>query len=131
MSRPPAGRREVVLGDDVVSARTVIRPTETDFCCAPVSSRVLDEDEAASLAALFAALADPTRLRLFSLVASAPDGEVCACDLIEPSGRSQPTISHHMKILVDAGLVARDKRSQWVWYQIVPERVDALRGCLG
>lgn len=93
-------------------------------------TEALDENEAELLARSFAALADPVRLRLLSLVASSP-GEVCACDLIEPSGRSQPTVSHHMKILVDAGLVTRDKRGLWVWYRAVPERLDALRAVLG
>ena len=96
-----------------------------------MSADALDEDEAQSLAALFGALADPTRLRLLSMIASAADGEVCACDLVEPSGRSQPTISHHMKILVDAGLVSREKRSLWVWYRVVPERLRALQAALG
>src|SRR6476646_10297283 len=93
-------------------------------CCSPVRSDSLDEDEV--LAQSFAALADPIRLRLLSFVASADD-EVCACDLVEPSGRSQPTVSHHMKILVDAGLVTREKRGLWVWYRAVPSRLDALR----
>jgi ArsR family transcriptional regulator len=99
-------------------------------CCAPVRAEVLDDDQARALADSFAALADPIRLRLLSLVASA-EGEVCACDLVEPSGRSQPTVSHHMKILVDAGLVTRAKRGLWVWYRAVPERLDALRAVLG
>ena len=72
------------------------------------------------LARSFAALSDPIRLRLLSFIASADADEVCACDLIEPSGRSQPTVSHHMKILVDAGLVTREKRGLWVWYRLVP-----------
>jgi ArsR family transcriptional regulator len=113
-----------------MSARTAPLPIAADICCAPVSAEVLDEDQAETLARSFAALADPTRLRLLSLIASA-DGEICACDLVEPSGRSQPTISHHMKILVDAGLVTREKRSLWVWYRIVPERLQALRATLG
>ena len=79
----------------------------------------------------FAALADPTRLRLLSCIASSPDCEMCACDLVEPSGRSQPTVSHHMKILVDAGLIAREKRGLWVWYRVVPERLESLRAALG
>ncbi len=99
-------------------------------CCTPVRADVLGEDEADVLARSFAALADPIRLRLLSFVAST-DGEVCACDLVEPSGRSQPTVSHHMKILVDAGLVAREKRGLWVWYRAVPSRLDALRAVLG
>ena len=100
-------------------------------CCAPVRTDVLDEDQAALLAHSFAALADPIRLRLLSSIAASGADEVCACDLVEPSGRSQPTVSHHMKILVDAGLVAREKRGLWVWYRLVPSRLDALRSVLG
>jgi ArsR family transcriptional regulator len=104
--------------------------TDPIACCAPVRSDRLDEAHAELLAQSFAALADPIRLRLLSLVASSGD-EVCACDLVEPSGRSQPTVSHHMKILVDAGLVTREKRGLWVWYRAVPARLDALRAVLG
>ncbi len=99
-------------------------------CCAPVSADALDAKQAELLATSFAALADPIRLRLLSFITSTT-GEVCACDLVEPSGRSQPTVSHHMRILVDAGLVTRDKRGLWVWYRAVPERLTALRAVLG
>ncbi len=104
-------------------------PADPVACCSPVRTAVLDESEAQLLAQSFAALADPIRLTLLSIVASSM-GEVCACDLVEPSGRSQPTVSHHMKILVDAGLVLREKRGLWVWYAAVPERLDALRNAL-
>jgi ArsR family transcriptional regulator len=100
-------------------------------CCRPVRANLLDEEQAALLASSFAALADPIRLRLLNHIASAGTDEVCACELIEPSGRSQPTVSHHMKILVEAGLVEREKRGQWVWYRLVPSRLDALRAVLG
>ncbi|MEO8266606.1 MAG: metalloregulator ArsR/SmtB family transcription factor [Ilumatobacteraceae bacterium] len=100
-------------------------------CCSPVRVDVLDEEQAALLASSFAALADPIRLRLLSFIAASGSDEVCACDLLEPSGRSQPTVSHHMKILVDAGLIERDKRGLWVWYRLVPSRLDALRSVLG
>jgi ArsR family transcriptional regulator len=100
-------------------------------CCAPVRADVLDEDQADLLANSFAALADPIRLRLLSFIAASDSDEVCACELLEPSGRSQPTVSHHMKILVDAGLIERDKRGLWVWYRLVPSRLDALRSVLG
>jgi ArsR family transcriptional regulator, arsenate/arsenite/antimonite-responsive transcriptional repressor len=83
------------------------------------------------LAGSFAALADPIRLRLLSYIAASAADEVCACELVEPSGRSQPTVSHHMKILVDAGLIEREKRGLWVWYRLVPSRLDALRSVLG
>jgi ArsR family transcriptional regulator len=106
------------------------RPLAPVICCAPVRTDALDEDQAAVMAKGFAALADPIRLRLLSFVAST-GGEVCACDLVEPSGRSQPTVSHHMKILVDAGLVTREKRGLWVWYRAAPEQLDALRAVLG
>ena len=100
-------------------------------CCAPVRTDMLDETQAVVLADSFAALSDPIRLRLLSYIASAEADEVCACELTEPSGRSQPTVSHHMKILVDAGLVEREKRGLWVWYRLVPSRLDALRSVLG
>ena len=90
----------------------------------------MTETEAAELASAFAALADPARLRLLSLIASQPTGEVCACDLVEPLGRSQPTVSHHLKVLHEAGLVARAKRGTWVWYRLVPQRWDGLRESL-
>src|SRR5580765_7296313 len=99
-------------------------------CCTPVRAEALDAADAELLAQSFAALSDPIRLRLLSFITSAGT-EVCACDLVEPSGRSQPTVSHHMKILVDAGLVTREKRGLWVWYTAVPQRLDALRAVLG
>jgi ArsR family transcriptional regulator len=85
--------------------------------------------DAEALADGFKALADPARLRLLSLVAAAPDG-VCACDLVAPVARSQPTVSHHLKVLHDVGLVERERRGPWVWYRVVPERIEALRGAL-
>ena len=99
-------------------------------CCTPVRAETLDGATAEVLARSFAALSDPIRLRLLSFIASADADEVCACDLVEPSGRSQPTVSHHMKVLVDAGLVTREKRGLWVWYRLVPSRLDALRSVL-
>jgi ArsR family transcriptional regulator len=98
-------------------------------CCSIVSEPVA-KDDAADLASAFQALADPVRLRLLSLIASCSDGEVCACDLVEPVGKSQPTVSHHLKVLYEAGLVDREKRGSWVWYRTVPERLAALRGAL-
>ncbi|WP_193615333.1 ArsR/SmtB family transcription factor [Desertimonas flava] len=100
-------------------------------CCAPVRSPRFNDEQAEVIAATFAALADPVRLRLLAHVASAGDEEVCACDLGAVVDRSQPTISHHMKILYEAGLITREKRGLWVWYRIVPERLEALRVVLG
>ena len=99
-------------------------------CCEPVTERAMDEAAAAEVAGLFKVLADPARLRLFSMVASAAAGEACACDLVEPVGRSQPTVSHHLSVLVDAGLLTREKRGRWAWFRVVPERLEALRGVL-
>ncbi len=114
-----------------MAAKTRAHPLDPVACCSPVSSEILEAGDAEQLATAFAALADPIRLRLLSCIASAQGDEVCACDLVEPSGRSQPTVSHHMKILVDAGLVDREKRGLWVWYRVVPSRLDALRAVLG
>ena len=101
-----------------------------EACCAPVTAGVLDEDEAVELAGILKVLADPARLRLLSLVAASATGEACACDLVESVGRSQPTVSHHLSLLVDAGLLDREKRGRWAWYRVVPERLAMLRDIL-
>lgn len=90
----------------------------------------LDTVEAEELAAAFKALADPVRLRLLSMIAEAEGGEACVCDLVEPLDRSQPTVSHHLSVLVEAGLVEREKRGKWAWYRAVPERMAVLRAAL-
>ena len=99
-------------------------------CCEPVLDSVLDVTEAEDLAASFKVLSDPVRLRLFNLVATAAAGEVCACDLPEAVDRSQPTVSHHLSLLVDAGFVTREQRGRWAWYRPVPARVAAMRDAL-
>lgn len=99
-------------------------------CCTSVLAAPITDEEVASLAQSFAALGDPTRLKLLSLLASAPGGEICACELIEPLGKSQPTISHHCKVLAETGLIHGDKRGRWVWYRVVPEQLDRLRAAL-
>ena len=101
---------------------------DAGVCCAPLSAAPLAVAEAEELAKVFAALADPVRLRLLSLVAEG--GEVCSCDLEVPLGKSQPTISHHTKALADAGLIVGEKRGRWMWWRVVPERLDALRSAL-
>lgn len=100
-----------------------------DACCVPLLAAPLDVDRADELATAFAALADPVRLRLLSLVAEA--GEVCSCDLQAPLDRSQPTVSHHTKVLAEAGLITGEKRGRWVWWSVVPDRLDQLRTALG
>ncbi len=99
-------------------------------CCAPLAAEVLAEGDAALLARQFAALADPVRLRLVSLLANADGGAVCACDLVEPVGKSQPTVSHHLKVLVDAGIAVSEKRGRNVWYAVVPSALEVLRAAL-
>jgi ArsR family transcriptional regulator len=103
---------------------------EADECCPTIGEAPLSEADASELARGFAALADPARLRVLSLLASADAGEVCACDLVEPVGRSQPTVSHHLKVLSEAGLIVGDKRGRWIWYRVVPERLAQLRSAL-
>ena len=100
-------------------------PVLTD-CCSPVVRQVIDPAGADLLASRFKALGDPTRLRLISLVAAHPDGEACVCDLIEPVGLSQPTVSHHLKILADAGLLTREQRGKWAYYRLMPDALDTL-----
>ena len=96
--------------------------------CCSVLSASLDEADANDLANAFSALADPIRLRCLSLIASGD--ECCSCDLEEPLGKSQPTISHHTKALADAGLIVGEKRGKWMWWRAVPERLEALRQVL-
>jgi ArsR family transcriptional regulator len=99
-------------------------------CCPSVLASPLDATQAAELAEGFTALADPVRLRVLSLLAASSDGEVCVCEFVEPLGKSQPTISHHLKILSDAGLVHGDRRGKWVWYSLDNDRLADLRSAL-
>lgn len=99
-------------------------------CCTPLTAPDLDEVEATELSEVFKVLADPARLRLLSLIANAPEGEACACDLVAPLDRSQPTVSHHLALLVAAGLLTREKRGRWAWYRLVPERLAGIRAVL-
>lgn len=97
---------------------------------AALLSEPIGADQAAELARLLKALADPTRLRLVSMVAAHDGGEACVCELTEPLGLTQPTISHHLKILVDAGIFTRDKRGVWAYYALVPSAMDTLSAML-
>lgn len=112
----------------MATKRTALVQLDDGVCCAPVMAAPLADDEATELARVFAALGDPVRLRLLSLVAAAD--EVCSCDLEGPLGKSQPTVSHHTKALADAGLIAGEKRGRWMFWRIVPERLAALRAAL-
>lgn len=113
-----------------MATRTKLAVSALEECCPAVLSAPLSEDRAEELAVAFAVLSDPARLRLLSLIASAEAGEACVCELVEPLGRSQPTVSHHLKILAEAGLIVGDKRGRWVWYRAVPERLSQLRSVL-
>ena len=103
-------RKTITVDDDVVS------------CCSPLAGTALSDVEASDLAQIFSALGDPARLKMLSLIAS--DDEVCSCALEEPLGKSQPTISHHTRILAAAGLIVGEKRGRWVWWRVVPERLN-------
>jgi len=94
-------------------------------CCAPLAAEVLSDDEAAATAELFRALADPARVRIVNLLASAGD-PVCACNLNEPFGLSQPTVSHHLKKLVEVGLLEREQRGKWAYFSLRPDAVQKL-----
>lgn len=99
-------------------------------CCTPLSRAPLDEHEAAELAELLKAIADPVRLRLVSIVATADTGEVCACDLPGLVDRTQPTVSHHLSLLVKAGILEREQRGKWAWFRLRPERLASLAAVL-
>jgi ArsR family transcriptional regulator len=111
------------------------RTTASSQCCTTAIGRSLTEAEARRSATVFAALADPVRLRLYTLIASSED-EVCACSFVDAVGRSQPTVSHHLRILRDSGLISGERRGTWVWYradaelaaeivQMLPARISA------
>ncbi len=95
-------------------------------CCAPLSAPVLSVEEAEGTAELFKALADPARVRIVNLLAQAEDHTVCVCDLVEPLGLSQPTVSHHMKKLLDVGLVEREQRGKWAYFTLNRSTVEQL-----
>jgi ArsR family transcriptional regulator len=106
------------------------RPRTLSQCCQPVMQGQLGKVAAERLAEAFKAVADPARLRLLSFIAAQPSGEACVCYLMKPLGLSQPTVSHHLRVLYEAGLLGRERRGTWVYYRIVPEQLAALRDVL-
>jgi ArsR family transcriptional regulator len=98
--------------------------------CPPLLQGPLAEDEAQRLSQALKAIADPARLRLISLIRAQPGAEACVCHLTEPLGLSQPTVSHHLKVLLQAGLVEREQRGSWAYYRVTPEPLAALRDAL-
>ncbi len=113
-----------------MSTRTTMRspPVTTAGCGVAISGAPLTPREAADLAPVFAALGDPVRLRLLSIVAA--EGEVCSCNLEGPLGKSQPTISHHTRVLSEAGLIQGERRGRWMWWRVPPDRLTKLHGLL-
>ena len=109
----------------------VLDPADPGVCCPPLSAQPLSQAQAEQVAPLLKALAEPVRLRLMSLVASHPGGEACVCDLNEAFDLSQPTISHHLKVLHEAGLLAREKRGVWVYYRARTEALASLGALIG
>ncbi|MGI8695357.1 MAG: ArsR/SmtB family transcription factor [Mycobacteriales bacterium] len=107
-----------------------ILDAELPACCGPVTGSVLDPAEAERLARIFKALGDPTRVRLVSLIAAHEGAEACVCDLTAPVELTQPTVSHHLKQLVDAGLITREQRGRWSYYRVVAAAFDSLAGAL-
>ncbi|GAB3218285.1 ArsR/SmtB family transcription factor [Mycolicibacterium hippocampi] len=105
------------------SAATPVGLDDLQACCSPATGGVLGDAAAEKLAGVFKALADPARIKLLSLIAAGEDGEACVCDLTAPLGLSQPTVSHHMKLLAAAGLVEREQRGKWAYYRV---NADAL-----
>jgi ArsR family transcriptional regulator len=101
-------------------------PLVSVACCTPLTAAPLSGADAEKLAHALKAVADPARLQLLSMVAAQDDGEACICDMTGPVGLSQPTVSHHMKILVDAGLLLREQRGKWAYYRLVPRALDEL-----
>ncbi len=102
----------------------------SSVCCTPVLEAPLSETEARGLAHVLKALADPARLRLISLIAAQPRAEACNCELVEPLGLSQPTVSHHLRVLHDAGVLERERRGQWIFYRIAGSQLEAVRVAL-
>ena len=104
--------------------------TDEEACCAPAGAPALGAEEAKQKALVFKALADPNRLRLLSIVKAEASGESCVCDLTGPLDLGQPTVSHHLKILVDAGLLHREKRGTWAYYSLVPGALEQTAGLI-
>jgi len=103
-----------------------IATIQGEACCAPLAEFPLGADDAERLSRSLKALADPARLRILSLIAAADDNEICVCELPAPLGLSQPTVSHHLKVLVEGGFLSRSKRGTWAYYRLVPGSLDAV-----
>ncbi len=109
---------------------TALELTDVSACCSSLVKEPMGAEDAERMAATLKALADPTRLRLLSIVASSADQEACVCDLTEPVGLSQPTVSHHLKVLTEAGFLTRSKRGTWAYYRLQPGALTDVAGLL-
>ncbi len=119
-SARPTGERHGPEGDD----------PSTRSCCVPLSGAPISRSEAVEFARVLKAIADPARLQLISLIRACTDCEACVCDLTEPLGLSQPTVSHHLRVLSEAGLVTKERRGTWMFYRLVPNRLAEIRDAL-
>ena len=124
-------RAQCCVGIDACQYGSVKAIATLAASCPPLLAGPLDAAEAAQLAGALKVLAEPARLRLLSLIQSQPSNEACVCHLTDPLGLSQPTVSHHLKVLLEAGLVEREQRGSWAYYRVVPGPLDALREVLG
>jgi ArsR family transcriptional regulator, arsenate/arsenite/antimonite-responsive transcriptional repressor len=113
-----------------VNIGTMISLDVIEDCCPSLLDAPLSQEDAGNLAAIFKVLGDPARLRLLSLIAAKEGAEACACDLVSPLGLSQPTVSHHLKVLHQAGLLARERRGNWIHYSLRPEALQTVRQVL-
>lgn len=109
----------------------LLSPVDAVACCSPLMREPLSQEHAEQIAPMVKALGDPVRLRLLSLIAACQDNEACVCDLNDAFDLSQPTISHHLKLLHEAGLLERDKRGVWVFYRVRTEALQTLAGFIG
>jgi ArsR family transcriptional regulator len=112
--------------DETASGLPPVGSTAAAACCAPLTHETITAADAETFARRLKALADPVRLRLVSIVAASEGQEACVCNLVEPVGLSQPTVSHHLKILTEAGFLSRSKRGTWAYYRLVPGALDAV-----
>lgn len=118
------------MNSDIVSSSSPSGTVDDAGTCCGAPGPRLTAAEAATLAAQLGAVADPVRLQVLSIIAGAPGGEVCACDFVGPIGKSQPTISHHLKVLSEAGLINAERRGRWIWYRLAPSGVGDVVGSL-
>jgi ArsR family transcriptional regulator, arsenate/arsenite/antimonite-responsive transcriptional repressor len=124
--------RSSELSGGTMATKLLATLTEAAPCCGTLAvGAAMDRDQAEATAYLLKAVADPVRLRLLSLIRSSKDQEACVCDLTPAVGLSQPTVSHHLKVLTEAGLLTRERRGTWAWFRIVPSRLEDLASIFG